>query len=376
MSGKYGLMVHYLLAEGVKRYTPDGGSCDSAARSAEEIFDPDALADAVVRAGADWLVFPFGQNTGFFNAPNPVIERAVGRPCASKKRDIFGEVAEALAARGKLLVAYSTCDNEDPGICRAFGIEPSADGRAWPWAFDPGANPQWPFREFQRGWREVLAYWSRRYGDMISGWWIDGAFKYHTGYDPESNAPGANSYDGLEFEAWFDALRSGNRDAAVSFNDSGFINPAPHISTPLEDFYSGEADRLSGGLPYLQTAVPRYRRFAVHGNRAYPGTDALMHILVPIDAFWAHLNDPAPIHAMWANNDGGAPLYSYDPEHPAKMEPPCYADSDILALLDCFCGAGGGATLNCGVFDDGTIGPETLAQLERVRRAREEHGHA
>ena len=366
MSGRFGLMVHYLLANGQKRYVPGGAWCDSAVRSAEEIFSVDRLMEAVDRSGADWLVFPFGQNTGFFNAPNEIIERHVGRPCWSLKRDIFGEVAEALATRGKRLVAYSTCDNECPFICRAFGVTPGENGAVWPWADDPVAKAQWPFREFQRGWRDVLAFWSKRYGRLISGWWIDGCFKYRTAFDTESNAPGRNDYSGFEFEEWFKAIRAGNPDAAVAINDSGFINAAPHLTTNDEDYYAGEADRLWRGEPYLQTAVARFRKFAVHGGRTYPGTDVLMHALVPIDAFWGHLNDPGPLHAQWSGGYGGAPLYAYDPEHPGMMEPPCYSDADLKHLRDVFCGNGGALTLNCGVFDDGSIGAETLAQLERV----------
>lgn len=373
MSGKYGIMVHYLLADGQKRYTPDGGWCDSALRSAEEIFDPAKLLDVVDRVGADWLIFPFGQNTGFFNAPNDVIERRVGRPCSSTKRDIFGEIAEGLAARGKRLIAYSTCDNECPFICEAFGIKPQ-EGNAWPLTLHQEENPQWPFRDFQRQWCEVLEFWSRRYGKLISGWWIDGAFKYRSHWNTESADPNENKFDGFEFERWFNALRAGNPDAAVSINESGFINAAPHISTPDEDFYTGEADRLYHGTPYLQTAVERFRKFAVHGQRTYPGTDALMHILLPIDAFWGHLNDPRWVHEAWARGYGGEPLYRMDAEHPEKMEPPCYSDADLLKLLETFCGTGGAATLNCGVFDDGSIGAETLAQLERVRAVREWNG--
>jgi hypothetical protein len=371
MRGRFGLMVHYLLEDGVKRFTPDGAWCDSAVRSAEEIFSVERLMEAVDRSGADWLVFPFGQNTGFFNAPNDVIERRVGRPCCSTRRDLFGEVAEAIAARGKRLIAYSTCDNECGFLCEAFGVKPGRDGAAWPWAWadDPGIRSQWPFREFQRNWREALAFWSRRYGPLVSGWWIDGCFKYRTAYHGTSNDPAFNRYDGFEFPEWFAALRAGNPDSAVAFNDSGFINPVPHIATPDEDYYAGEADRLFRGEPYLQTAVERFRPFAVHGGPTYPGTSALMHILVPIDAFWAHLNDPSAVHRQWTAEFGGEPVYRMDPEHPETMEPPCYPDDDLRRLLDVFCGNGGAATFNCGVFDDGSIGAETLAQLERIARA-------
>lgn len=347
MSGGHGIMVHYLLGGTHRMVAPNGREFTDPAEVVERVFDVEKLMEAYDRSHAKWLIFPFGQNSGFYNAPTDVIEHRVGHALWCKRRDIVQEVAEAVRSRGGRLVAYCTCDNHAPVIRRAFGFAE---------ALEHGL----PLHSvFQDRWTEVLRHWSERYGDLISGWWIDGVGAYKTEGDSWSNDKDHNHYSCFRFEQWNRALRAGNPNAATAFNEGGFVLHVPHICTTTEeDFYAGECDRLSNGLPHMQEADPRARPHAVHGGAFFPGTRILMHALVPIDAFWWHLGET--YFAPWYDP------FKVDVAHPERMEPPCYSDDDLRTLARTFLDPGGALTLNLGVFADGSVGPDSIAQVERV----------
>ncbi len=94
LSGKRGLMVHYLPE------FPGNEQVDS--------FDLAGFLDDFDRSASDYLIFTLGQNRGFYCAPNEVIDRYAG-PGRCSRRDLFGEIAAALAKRGKRMIAYLPC---------------------------------------------------------------------------------------------------------------------------------------------------------------------------------------------------------------------------------------------------------------------------
>lgn len=95
LSGKRGLMVHYLPE------FPGNEQVDS--------FDLAGFLDDFDRSASDYLIFTLGQNRGFYCAPNEVIDRYAG-PGRCSRRDLFGEIAAALAKRGKRVIAYLPCE--------------------------------------------------------------------------------------------------------------------------------------------------------------------------------------------------------------------------------------------------------------------------
>ena len=83
---------------------------------------------------------------------------------------------------------------------------------------------------FKKNWCAVLQEYSERYGDLVSGWWVDGA-------------------DGMKYDSDQEllriakALKSGNPDAIVTMNAGG-ATLAPRFYSTADDFTAGEADNF------------------------------------------------------------------------------------------------------------------------------------
>ena len=73
MSGKAGIMIHYLppCAEGPngEKYTSVDDSVNS--------FDIPSFIKQFNALKAQWLIFTIGQNTGLYNAPNKTLETSL-----------------------------------------------------------------------------------------------------------------------------------------------------------------------------------------------------------------------------------------------------------------------------------------------------------
>lgn len=184
-------------------------------------FDVEALATQLSDAGVKYFVFTLGQNSGYFNAPNPVYDRLTGysqgERCAL--RDLPMEIAKALKRRGIRFMLYLPCQPPitDTTAVKAFGFPllPLNDNRQ---ITEVGA----------RNWARVIAYWSRHYGKLVSGWWFDGGYS-HCGF----NSTVAKFYA--------KAAKTGNRRAITAFNP-GVINPnrTPKHPTEADDYIAGE----------------------------------------------------------------------------------------------------------------------------------------
>jgi len=74
-------------------------------------FDVEAVAKQLDGMGAKYLVFPLGQNSGWFNAPNATYDRITGyqpgERCAT--RDLPLDLYRALHAKGIRLMLYLPC---------------------------------------------------------------------------------------------------------------------------------------------------------------------------------------------------------------------------------------------------------------------------
>ena len=159
-------------------------------------FDVEALARQLESVGAGYLILTLGQNSGFFNAPNPTYERITGYVPGERtsRRDLPLDLHRALEPRGIRLMLYLPCQapNEDRRAQRAFGLP-------------EGPKDQPIDREFARRWAEVIGDWSVRYGDRVAGWWFDGGYEW-VGFDEEI----AGIYT--------EAARRGNPRSLVTFN--------------------------------------------------------------------------------------------------------------------------------------------------------------
>ena len=180
---RVGMFLHFL---------PGGESADRLQKE----FQVERLADQIVQAGADYFVLTMYQNSGWFNAPSSVYDKATGykenERCSD--RDIIMEMADAMARRGVKFFVYVTgqVPNRDARAQEAFGLE-------------TGPTDQTITPEFASKWAEVFREWSLRYGTKVSGWWVDGCYAWC-----EFNDEIAEIYRG--------ALRAGNPDAVIAFN--------------------------------------------------------------------------------------------------------------------------------------------------------------
>lgn len=222
-SAQFGVFMHFLP------------SLDRA-EALTDAFDVEALAEQLSAVGADYFVLTMYQNGGWLNAPNAQYDRQTGYAAGERasRRDLIGETANALAKRNIRFFVYLTgqVPNGDARAQRAFGLpEIKADQKITP--------------EFARLWAEVFREWATRYGEKVSGWWIDGCYEWC-----DFNDDIAAIYQ--------EALRSGNSRAVIAFNP-GVKRPewqtsdyaAGEINDPMDD--TAEANTFDGQKQHILT---------------------------------------------------------------------------------------------------------------------------
>jgi hypothetical protein len=145
---RYGVFVHFLPG-------------DAEALARVDDFDVETLARQLESVGAGYLILTLGQNSGFFNAPNPTYDRISGYAPGERtsSRDLPADLHRALESRGIRLMLYLPCQapNEDRRAQRAFGLP-------------EGPKDQPIDVAFARQWAEVIRDWSVRYGARVAGW--------------------------------------------------------------------------------------------------------------------------------------------------------------------------------------------------------------
>lgn len=305
MAGKWGMMVHW-IAPGP---APEKGEWIHDLNRAVDRFDLDGFMRQFEESEADWLIFTIGQNTTYYASPNTTLDNWAG-PGHTSKRDLVLEIAQEVHKRGKRFIGYLPSEVNAP--------EPIHKAFAW--------NPK-DQSEFQRRYTAFVAEYSRRFGKLLNGWWFDGCYTWDV--FPNST---------YEWPLWMNMARAGNPDAAVAFNDGSFCVGKTKPVTSEQDYLSGEVSELSGGKICLGGKdAPLY----MPTSQFVEGTDCQQHALVPIDCFWGH-------------------------EKPGPMEPPKYSDEDLFSFVRHIIGVKGAVTLNVGIYQEGHIGEQTLAQLKRL----------
>ena len=334
MSGRYGLMVHWLFASYTGRPESVTGPVDR--------FDIERFLADFDETGASWLFFTIGQNTGGYASPNAELTRLCG-PNHCPSRDLVSELAAAMHARGKRFVAYLPGDS----LVKSISM-----GAGW--------NADDPYRvQYQTNWTGVIREWSVRLGSNLDGWWFDGMTRtrYPKGFDER---------------LWADAARAGNPNAIVAFNRAmvratanGFEGVTPG---------GGEVDYLAGELQFLENGRIRggCRPETWMPETAYvKGTKCLHHVLFPLDGFWT----------AWAPWHRFAPGTAVEREHPelfsaptlkalrdrGEFPPTAYSAADLRRFVRDFTRVGGAVTINVGVSAEGRLNTHSLACLKALR---------
>ncbi|MCB1122142.1 MAG: alpha-L-fucosidase [Verrucomicrobiae bacterium] len=211
IEGKYGLFTHwsplcYPLYGDVR--------ADETYQQGVETFDVGAYVDKVVETGAAWVVFTTAHGPQFWPGPNKTLDGIL--PGRTAKRDLIGELADALAQKGIRLMLYYHHGRGDEAYMKASGML-DADPSRW---FDNVVAMH----------REI----SERYGKRLygSGAYIDGSFNVYYQY-------------AFPFERLSRAMKSGNPEAIVGYSS----DRGPAI-TPFSDIFVSDGNKwLAGPLP-------------------------------------------------------------------------------------------------------------------------------
>lgn len=202
LKGPFGVFNHLLWREG-----------DWNAQIAA--IDVPRLCETIASTGAKRYVITLMQGSRYMLAPNQTYDRIAGtkpgEACA--ERDLPMEIGRELQRYGIDLYLYYTGDgpHKDPEIGPKFGMVTDRRIATMP---------------FVMRWASVLREYSRRYGDLVKGWWVDGCYTYFS-YTQELLAP------------YYDACKAGNPDCLVAIN-GGVPTGGPTKRFEKEDFTCGE----------------------------------------------------------------------------------------------------------------------------------------
>ena len=219
-----------------------------------DAFDVAGLTRQLVQAQVPYFILTLGQNSGFYLSPNRTYDEITGiQPSKCSHRDLIAELAKAFEPHGIRLLVYLP------------GAAPVSDAVAKARLEEPLDER---FTSLQRHWEAVCREWSLRWGRSVHGWWIDGPY----------NAPAYQHADAPNYRSFAEALKAGNPDSIVSFNN-GLRLPL-YSMTEFEDFTPGEIER---DLPVAPGAVPDWSRLA-NFSRFHYGPQ--LHVLTLMGEWW------------------------------------------------------------------------------------------
>lgn len=251
---KWGVFAHYL-----------GDTTSEEWNKQIDAFDVKGLVGQLKEINPGYFFLTLGQNSGLYCSPNSVYERYAGygenERCS--RRDIPMELGKELRASGIRLLLYvsASAPQADENAANGLGclerayFDPTNEGW-WDWGITP---------LFTRRWSEVLQAWAVRYGELVSGWWIDGCYA-HVGFRNEH----ANAYK--------DAFRKGNPAAICAFN--------PGVKTPIirafdaDDYTAGETNS------YLPVDLSEYAG-GTCSDKLRDAAGAQFHVLTFLGERWA-----------------------------------------------------------------------------------------
>ncbi len=207
----YGVFVHYLWdlqndsnqIQSLGRQT----SWDECVRE----FDVNRFANAMVQAGAGYVIFTMHQRTRFLIAPNQTFDRLTGyqpgEACAT--RDLVEDLYQALHQQNIPLLLYWTGDG------------PRQDAKA-------AAAMGWTGKvstDYVTKWASVVQEYGKRYGEKVAGWWVDGCYPWI-------------GYDDAKLGLLARALKAGNPQRIIALNPG--VQDKVRGYSRHEDFTTGE----------------------------------------------------------------------------------------------------------------------------------------
>ena len=295
---KYGLMFTWTAAT-----FPQHGPNKPYAEQVRD-FDVNRFANMVAGTGAGFVVFATSWSMYYFPGPIASWERLV--PGHTTSRDLIGELADALNARGIKLMIYYHAGRADKDFWTSDSIRKTSKDAY--------------FKEWEDQIREI----GLRYGDKLAGFWFDDGFTF---YYP-LQAP---------WQAMTKAAKAGNPARLVGYNS--WIFPK---ATDFQDFACGEgafADRLEDNDSELPDS----------GSGVFIGGPQK-----GLQATLTTTNEPC----NWGNTAQDTPI-------PA----PGLKTDELIAYLQKAEARKLVPVINFEVYEDGTASPQTIEEFKTIKAA-------
>lgn len=270
-------------------------------------FNVEKFADMVQSTGAGYVIWSATWRTYHFPAPIQAIERIM--PSRTSKRDLIGELADALNRRGIKLMLYYHCGYGDrEWQTRNFGTND---------AKQIGTNAL-----FRKNWIAIITEVGERYGSRLAGWFI------------------AEGWYPSQFEEQNRALKAGYSGRIVSFID--WVRPR---LTDFEDVEFGEGfDCLNDGAGKLFPDGPPAGGDGIYIEGPHKGLQA--HGMFILDGAGY-----GPEWGIW-RPDTMIAKPPFTPEQIVDMAK--YAKDHHVAL-----------SFNLLMYEDGTVSPASLNAVKR-----------
>ena len=218
-------------------------------------------------------------NSSAYSAPHPELAKHMGSE-PFPKRDLLGEVLDAIKASGKKAIVYFACEGFYHTIANRRLQE------KWAALLKSKKLGAWD------GTRElILKHYADKYGDRIDGWWFDGA----------------RHLDEEERTRWKQVIQATNPKAIVAFNR---MAGPPWGSTRQCDIFGGHPTprlRAKAWDPVnllMIEAVEKSPWMNIIGEPVEDkGDGALAHVFMPMQGSWnrGDLEFPADQAIEWMN---------------------------------------------------------------------------
>jgi hypothetical protein len=205
-------------------------------------FDVAAFARDVDEMGAGYVIFTI--NHAHPHCPAPIQSWENIHPGLTTRRDLLGDMADALQTRSIRLLLYI----HSPVLTKLGAVLPTG-------YYDLTFSEE----QFTEIHRSVLNEIGRRYGDRLAGYWFDSWFQ------------SLDAYPNVRIEEIYRLCKVGNPRRITCFNFWAF--PVP---TPWQDYWAGELYSLQN--PFQSRYI-----------QAGPGTGFQAHgMLSMMPASWLH----------------------------------------------------------------------------------------
>jgi hypothetical protein len=242
VEAKYGAMFHWtdfsLPREGPKKPYPD----------AVNAFDVDAFARLVEETGAGYVILTLNHAHPHCAAPIHAWEAI--HPGWTTRRDLIGEIADALKQHGIRLLLYINSP-----IMTKLGEDIRQTGLY---------QLTYSEEQFVEIHKQILNEIGSRYGQRLAGYWFDSWYQ------------SLAAYPDVPIESIYEFCKTGNPARITAFNF--WVFP---VLTPWQDYWAGELNELH--MPFQSRYLQRGagKGFQAHG----------MLSMLPS---WVH-SDPGPI---------------------------------------------------------------------------------